>query len=213
MDIIKKIDEILMPFHQITFLELGACDGYHTNLLYNMLKVNHNVNYHAFEPNIQLLHNIDLSYPHLRGSVKFHNKAVGDKDGVAKFYISGGFGIDDGQNYYGSSSIKKPKLVVEAFKGMEFTESNTEVITLDSFCLLNDIHIIDFIWADIQGAEIDMIKGGEKSLRNTRYLYTEYCDAELYDGEVGLKEICKLLPDFELVHDFGGDALFKNKNL
>jgi hypothetical protein len=31
--------------------------------------------------------------------------------------------------------------------------------------------------------------------------------------EIGKDEICKMLPDFELIEDYGGDILLKNKNL
>ncbi|MEN9248224.1 MAG: hypothetical protein Q6L50_08560 [Gloeomargarita sp. GMQP_bins_120] len=37
----------------------------------------------------------------------------------------------------------------------------------------------DFIWADVQGAEVDLIQGGLQALANTRYFYTEYANTEL----------------------------------
>jgi hypothetical protein len=73
--------------------------------------------------------------------------------------------------------------------------------------------VIDFIWADIQGAEIDLILGGKEAFKNVRYFYTEYCDSELYEGEIPLEKILELMPDFEVVEDYQGDVLLKNKTL
>ena len=41
---------------------------------------------------------------------------------------------------------------------------------------------IDLIWADVQGAEADLIEGGTEALRRTRYFYTEYNNQELIRG-------------------------------
>lgn len=215
MEIISKIEELLLGNPNITFIEFGACDGYHTNLIYNKLKETHPiVNYYAVEPVTSLINNITLSYPNLRGNVKFFNNAVGEVNGKTKLYVSGGYEITNGQvtsNYYGSSSIRKPKHAITAFKSMTFSEGEVEVLNYDTFCLQNGITEVDFVWADIQGAEVDLIKGGVEMFKKTRYLYTEYCDGELYEGEIPLREIVALMPDFEVVHDFGGDVLLKNK--
>ena len=65
---------------------------------------------------------------------------------------------------------------------------------------------------DVQGAEIDVIRGGRKALRNTRYLYTEYSNKELYQGQLSLKQLLKELADFEVVARYTDDILLKNKN-
>ena len=65
---------------------------------------------------------------------------------------------------------------------------------------------------DVQGCEIDVIKGGEVALRNTRFLYTEYSDTELYEGQANLQQIKKYLKAIQLViiERWHSDALFKN---
>jgi hypothetical protein len=51
----------------------------------------------------------------------------------------------------------------------------------------NDISFIDFIWADVQGAEEDLILGGLDTLRKrTKYLFTEYNNSEMYEGQINL---------------------------
>jgi hypothetical protein len=99
---------------------------------------------------------------------------------------------------------------------MTFTELQCDVITLDYHIKRSGIEnerIVDFIWADIQGAEVDLIKGGTETFKRVKYFYTEYANSEYYEGEIGLPEICAMLPDFEIIEDYGGDVLLKNKNL
>ncbi|WP_283812796.1 FkbM family methyltransferase [Bradyrhizobium cytisi] len=70
---------------------------------------------------------------------------------------------------------------------------------------------------DVQGAESDVIAGGTHTLSNTRFIYTEYSDHELYEGQLSLQGILDLLPDFELIARYPraaeGDALLRNTRL
>jgi FkbM family methyltransferase len=219
MEIFSKITEIIGNSDCPTIIELGMCDGYHTQKMLDILSLTgKKFIFHGFEPVLTLYNNIQVAYNSEFGSVSLFNLAIGSNNKISDFYISGGSKKHFGQivdNYYGSSSLRKPKLVLEAWTDMTFQKEQIQVVTLDKHIQNSELNgkIIDFIWADIQGAEVDMIKGGKKAFKNVRYLYTEYCDAELYDGEIGLSEICKLLPDFEIIFDYGGDVLLKNTKL
>ncbi len=67
---------------------------------------------------------------------------------------------------------------------------------------------------DVQGAEADVIAGGMQTVSNTRFIYTEYSDRELYEGQLSLRAILDLLPSFEVAahypRDVEGDVLLKN---
>jgi FkbM family methyltransferase len=166
MDILQKISEIVASSNEPVIFELGMCDAYHSQIMIDILaKSGKRFEFHGFEPVKSLYRNIVLKYDNNFGTVALHNMAIGSKDGLADFYISSGQKIENGQvvaNYYGSSSIRAPKLVLEAWKDMKFEQDQISVITLDSYTkgrIVGD-KIIDFIWADIQGAEVDMIAGG-----------------------------------------------------
>lgn len=88
-----------------------------------------------------------------------------------------------------------------------------ECVTLDSYARERQLGTIDFIWADIQGSEGDMIQVGRELLRRTRHLYTEYSDAEVYEGQVTLSEILTLLPDYRVLELWPGDVLLENTSL
>jgi len=222
MEILDRFKEIISVQDHPFVIEFGACDGYHTNIMLNILNsVRPVCRYHIFEPVPELINQIDNRigvFKATNPNIKIFTEAVGSKTGTFTFYQSGGGRTENGvivENYYGSSSIRKPKLVTEAWKEMTFTETICNSITFDDYIKREGLEgqVIDFIWADIQGAEVDLILGGKEAFKNVRYFYTEYCDSELYEGEITLKKILELMPNFEVIEDYKGDVLLKNKNL
>jgi 2-O-methyltransferase len=213
MEILERFKQIVSQNQLNIVIEIGAADGYHSRIMLDILQnTGKRYIYHLFEPNTDLLQSVvgRISY-YLTSNgndVKFYNEAIGSVNAVGDFYKSG-------NNYNGSSSIRKPKNVLDGWKDMTFTKTTVNIITLDKHIERVNLKepIIDFIWADVQGAEIDLIKGAEETFKKVRYLYTEYVNAEWYEGQIGLSEILSMLPDFEIVEDYGGDVLLKNKNL
>ena len=222
MEILERFKEIISVQDHPFVIEFGACDGYHTDIMLDILNsVRPNCRYHIFEPVQELVNQIDMRIGRFKSTnpnIKVFTEAVGSETGTFTFYQSGGGRTENGrivENYYGSSSIRKPKLVTEAWKEMTFTETICNSITFDDYIKREGLEgqVIDFIWADIQGAEIDLILGGKEAFKNVRYFYTEYCDSELYEGEIPLEKILELMPDFEVVEDYIGDVLLRNKTL
>lgn len=219
MDIFEIFKNIVSESKKPIVFEFGMCDGYHTNLMINILSNSGKpFIYHGFEPVTELFLQIKTIIPDNGSKIFFHNKAIGSEVGFVDFYKSDGYKIENGKivdHYYGSSSIRKPKLVTVAWKDMNFTKRQVESTTFDAHVAHYGLkgQIIDFVWADIQGAEVDLIEGGKDTFKNVKYLYTEYANTEHYEGQIGLSEICSMLPDFKIVVDYGGDVLLKNKKL
>ena len=145
--------------------------------------------------------------------------AISAADGTTEFYVSSGVPSDEWKEQLPagwdlSGSIKKPKKHLEMHPWCKF-EERIQVTTkkLDTWCAEEGVTEIDFIWADVQGAEVDLIKGAEKSLRRTRFFYTEYNEKELYEGQADLRTLMKQLPDFEVLRRYQNDVLFRNKAL
>jgi hypothetical protein len=82
------------------------------------------------------------------------------------------------------------------------------MIRLDDWVFTHGIQSIDFIWADVQGAESDLILGALETLKFTNFFYTEFSDDEWYEGQINFNSLSSLLPNFELLHKFQNDALF-----
>lgn len=215
MDILDRFALIIRETERPVVLEFGACDGYHTNRMLDALKGSAcEFVFHAFEPCRTLLESVQRNTASHAGTFSIWNAAIGAVDGITPLFVSGGERIVDGEivdHYYGSSSIRRPKRAADIWKGMTFTVDQTVVMRLDTFAAqhLGD-GAVDFVWADIQGAEIDLIQGGRETLRRTRYLYTEYAETEFYEGEIGLAAICELLPEFQIVEQYEHDVLLRN---
>jgi FkbM family methyltransferase len=205
MEILKQIETALTGKENVIFFEIGSNDCKDTKLICDILRrTTKSFKYYCFELVTELCkwsESIMKDYP----EVKIFNLAISDKCEKDKlFYFS------SNKNYNGSSSIKGPKQATEIWPELTFTHSKCDTISIDEFCKANNINHIDFIWADTQGAEDLMIKGANSMISKIGYIYTEY-NKNLYDGALDISEIIKLLPKFEIVEDYGGDALLKNK--
>jgi len=182
-----------------TFLELGSHQGSDTAWMAEIP----DVAIYAFEPDPR-----NQQPP--RPNVTVYRAAIAERDGLGSLILSDqGWG----QEWTYSSSIKQPKNHLRRFP-VTFGEAvGVEMVALDTFYQQQGLGIIDFIWADIQGAEGEMIRGGQRTLANTRYLYTEYSDDEMYENQVTLKEIMDMLPDFRVLELWPDDMLLENRRL
>lgn len=203
----RKIDiKNLINKENPTIFEIGCADGGDTLDFINTFG---DLNIYCFEPeptNIKLVkQRINYAKHHLFEGV------ISNLDGELTFNRSR---TDNENDLRYSGSIKKPKEHINEWPQIKFDEYLTvKSIKLDTFCEQNNIGIIDFIWADVQGAEEDMIKSGLNTFtNNVRYLYTEYSNKEYYEGQINLNSILNLLGDnWELIVQFKDDILLKNK--
>lgn len=179
------------------FLELGAYRGDDTRWLAALP----NVRLTAFEPDPR------NQVPPFR-NVTVVRAAISDYNGDAPFNLSeNGWG----REWTRSSSLRRPKKHLERFPVTFGKTITVPCVTLDSY--LNDVEpgaAIDFIWADIQGAEGDMIRGGRETLKRTHYLYTEYSNDEMYEGQPKLHQIIAMIPEFRIVEIWPEDVLLEN---
>lgn len=117
-----------------------------------------------------------------------------------------------------SSSIKQPKNVLTIFPDITYTNIITvESITLDSWSKENNIKKIDLMWVDVNGAEKEVIEGGKKILEKTRFLFIEFSNKELWDGQIDKQVLLNMLPNFKKLGIYNylgnyGDILLRNKH-
>lgn len=145
--------------------------------------------------------------------------ALSNFNGKTKFYLSSGdcsFWTNDellsNNDWSASNSLKKPIKHLERHSWITFDNTiEVNCIRLDDFEPLKN-KIIDFIWMDVQGAEELVIEGSIKTLNNTKFLYTEYSNEELYEGQLDLNSLLTLLGEsWETLEVFNNDVLLKNK--
>lgn len=212
MDILQRFNQVVSAGEgPLTIIELGAYDGYHTALMAGMAAATGRPRRHyAFEPN----GNRQLIEVGARCGVTIVRAAIGavDSDAV-DWWQSDGIqttpGEGHGQRFDGSSSIRRPTAHNSAvYPQMNFRPSTCRCVRLDTFVAEQGIDLIDFIYADIQGAEVDMIRGGTEALKRTKYLYSEFANTPHYEGQINLDEILKMLgPNWKLEGIFESDNL------
>jgi FkbM family methyltransferase len=197
-----------------TVLEVGANHGQHTQLLLAMFP---KATLHAFEPDARALEQFRRAVSDRR--VELHEIALGATNGRAEFHASGGMrpgATPQEQALYPkgwdqSGSLKAPKSHLQAHPWCKFVRTvKVEVRTMDTWARKHGVTDVDFVWADVQGAEGDMVRGGAETLARTRYLYCEYSDTELYEGQPNLSALLDMLPGFEVMRRFPDDVLLRN---
>jgi FkbM family methyltransferase len=120
-----------------------------------------------------------------------------------------------------SSSLKQPTGHLEQHRWITFPNSvKVNCTKLDDFEPLKNVKI-DFMWVDVQGAEDLVFSCAQETLKNTRYVYTEFSNYELYAGQLTLEKLLALFgEDWEVINGVcppphpthGGDILLHNKN-
>jgi 2-O-methyltransferase len=147
-------------------------------------------------------------------NVHLYECAVGAVSGTISFHQSSGaeYLPEYSEGWDQSGSIRRPNSHLKVWPWVKFEKQITvPITTLDAWSEQHRISEADFIWADVQGAESDLVEGAAQFLKSSRYFYTEYSNDEWYEGQITLAELLKKLPDFDLVRRYAMDALFRNR--
>jgi phage terminase large subunit-like protein len=111
-----------------------------------------------------------------------------------------------------SSSLLPPKEHLVRYPWVTFErECLVRTMRLDTWAERFCSRTIDFIWMDVQGAEHLVFMGGQQTLRHrTRWLYFEYYNREMYEGQKSLVGNLELLPGYRLTATYANNALAVN---
>jgi FkbM family methyltransferase len=210
------IKEFIKSLDIQLFVEIGAHFG--TDTL-EFRKLHPNARIVCFEPdprNIKMLKKLGIPT-----HCELIEKAVGAETKKIPFFLSTGNArqkqvsqILKENDWSCSSSLKKPTGHLYSHPWIFFNKTiQVDCIRLDDVRSLKDC-TIDFLWMDVQGAEELVFEGAKETLSRVRYLYTEYSNQQLYEGQLNMSQLLsKLGTSWEIVHDYGGDILLKNIRL
>jgi FkbM family methyltransferase len=160
--------------------------------------------FEPLESNFEILRN---NVSRLDANLKGHQVALGSEEMQVDMYVSSNGAL--------SSSILKPKKHLTQYTDIKFDETETvEVKTLDSFGYSQ----YNFINMDVQGYELEVLRGGVETLKSINYVYCEVNRDEVYEQNAYIEEIDEFLTDFVRVEtdwqgDTWGDALYVRKSL
>lgn len=222
----KKELKKLIGHESPNIIEIGAYDGRDTRELRDLFECPTILAFEA-DPVIAANFFFDLSRKDnkpLNKNINFWGFAVGAQDQPASFLTS--------DNHRQSGSVCIPKEHCKVWPEIVFDElSLVPQYRLDTLAAhpfwpfrvepdnLDETDDIDLIWADVNGAELQVIEGARETLQKTKFLYIEFGVKELYEGQGNLAQIQQALPGFWVLlnaYDVGknfGNALFENKEL
>jgi FkbM family methyltransferase len=140
-----------------------------------------------FEPlkeNFEVLKN---NVSELDANITGYCVALGNKNQNVNMFLS--------SNNLESSSVLKPKIHLNLHPEVVFSgEELVEMKRLDDFLFEN----YNFINLDVQGYEMEVLKGAEKTLENIDYLYCEVNRNEVYEGNAYIEEIDNYLSNYNM---------------
>lgn len=179
-----------------TVLELGAHHAQDTIQIYDACQVPPRyVAVEADPRNLPTIHQVIGDR-----AVEVVHAAIANHCGVVTFRQCEG-------NNDASGSIRPPKLHLTCFPHITFEhEVEVPATTLDALTQKLGVGPIDLIWCDIQGAELDMITGGQQTLARTRFLMVEADRLEMYEGQATRSDFEGLLPGWRVVDEWPKDA-------
>ncbi len=159
-----------------------------------------------FEPlkeNFEVLKKKVLLYP--EANIKKYQVALGNKNSTITMMLA--------SNNLQSSSVLKPKRHLDLYSDIVFDRTEeVEMQKLDDY----NCNKFNFINMDVQGYELEVLKGSQETLNHVDYVYCEVNNDEIYEGNAYIGEIDEYLSNYGMKRfetfwweDSGwGDALY-----
>tara|TARA_B110000003_G_scaffold164780_1_gene164722 strand:+ start:8002 stop:8955 length:954 start_codon:yes stop_codon:yes gene_type:complete len=148
---INLIRQVLFPGDK--FIDIGCSFGLFSLIASEIVGTKGEVL--AFDPSSTAIKTLNINSK-INGfeNIRTHNIALGNSDNLIQFF---------GQNYGGTIIKDNPQY--ETSVGREI-----EMKKLDSILSLNDLQNLKFIKIDAEGAELEILKGAENILKNSKDL-------------------------------------------
>jgi len=111
--------------------------------------------------------------------------AAGNEDTTIEMYVS---------DHTMCSSILKPKVVLTQYPAIKFPEkTNVEMIKIDNAEIDFEFNLMNI---DVQGYELEVLKGAAETLKNIDYIYTEINREEVYENAPHVDELDAFLSPY-----------------
>jgi len=162
-----------------------------------------------FEPLSENFRVLEENLKNMNANITAYQVALGNEEKNVVMYLS--------DNGLLSSSVLKPKVHLQLHPSVGFpTTEEVEMKRLDSF--VEETKNFNFINMDVQGYELEVLKGGMETLKHIDYVYCEVNRDELYEGNVFIEDLDKFLADYSMERvetdwagTLWGDALYIKK--
>jgi len=170
----------------------------------------------SFEPNPHAFEKL-VKVSQQRLNIIPYELAVADFNGPGVFYVCHGTNGDDPIFEGASSLLPASEFMQKHYQGPIL---NVNCVILDDWCKDNNISKIDFMWLDLEGMELQVLKASPNILKTVSVIYTETNFMEFRVGMTQYSDLKKFLEDngFELLEHWyqeglQGNAIFFRKDL
>lgn len=158
----------------------------------------------VFEPLLSNFEVLERNVYGLNADIEGHQVALGPEEKEVEMYVSSNGGL--------SSSLLRPKKHLTQYTDITFEQKEmVEVKTLDSY----EFKEYNFINMDVQGYELEVLKGATETLKHIDYVYCEVNRDEVYENNAYIEEIDEFLSKYNMERvevdwqgDTWGDALY-----
>jgi len=208
---------------RLVIFEIGSCEGEDTIRLKRNYPNSTIYTFEALPKNVQII-KANLKRYGLPTD-KVFSLALSEKKGSADFYVSSGHPdeLPKTKNWdYGnkSSSLLPPKEHKKVLKWIKFKEKvKVQTERLDDFCKTQGVSKIDFIYLDVQGAELMVLKGAGNLIKKIGAIWMEVEAIELYEGQPLKNEVERFMKKSgfvrakDTVDEISGDQLYLRQGL
>lgn len=166
-----------------TFIEAGAYNGKDTLIMASHFP---KATIHAFEPLPEIYTELKKN-THSISSIKTYPLALSIQSGTATFYVAHHPKRPGKICQAGSLHAPKDRLNHSPITYPHTTQVPT--ITLDKWADQNQITHVDFMWLDMQGHELAVLKASPRILKTITALYVELNFIQAYEGQPSALEL------------------------
>jgi hypothetical protein len=155
-----------------------------------------------FEPISESLKILEenLSYHADKSNILIFPYALGNEEKEVEMFVSNFDGM--------CSSVLKPKVVLQQYPKITFDQKETvKMVRLDDAEI--EFANYNLLNMDVQGYELEVLKGSEKVLNNIDYVYTEINREEVYENAPHVNDLDEFLISYGFVRvetDWSGDT-------
>lgn len=170
--------------------------------------VGENGSVHAFEAASAVYHKLELvCAAAARRNVALNHLALSDKNGSIRLHV-----YDDALSSFNSEAMRPLKNY-----GLDFEPTGVEetpATTVDDYCESRKIHCIDLLKIDVEGAELQVMRGARKMLQSKRIrcLTFEFGQTTFDMGNTAEEiEVFLAEMDYKIRNIVEGDAIFPGR--
>lgn len=195
--VIKNLRKIINKgSDKLVIFDVGANDGYYMDCLLKEQK--ESIQVHAFEPSI-------FSFTPLKEKFKDNKSVIVENFGFgSKAEVKTLFFDEEGSGWSSLHPIKHDHLNVNLNK-----EEKVILKTLDEYCVEHSISDIDFLKMDVEGHELEVLKGAQKMIQSgsIKCIQFEFGIAHLI-SKVFLRDFFEILDNY-YVYRILQDGIYK----